>query len=108
MIKQFNGAGSVTVTFISTGRDVEFHEHELDEMFEASDEYKEMKDEIKAFTDENNDMSNSIELQLEGIRKLEELLEQLKKSCNKKQQIDLLLDFENILEDEVDILGRFI
>ena len=101
MVKLYNGAGEFEITFTSTGRTIEMTDDELSELSTASEDYENVKE-------ENKDILNTIEQHLEGIRTLEAALGVLKDKLTRSEQRDMLADIENILEDEVDILGRFI
>ena len=108
MVKLYNGVGEYEITFSSTGRTITMTDDELSELSTASEECDELKQDLYAFKTENEDMSNTIEQHLEGIRTLEAALGVLKDKLTRSEQRDMLADIENILEDEVDILGRFI
>lgn len=101
MVKLYNGAGEYEITFTSTGRTITMTDDELNELSTASEDYENVKE-------ENKDILNTIEQHLEGIRTLEAALGVLKDKLTRSEQRDMLADIENILEDEVDILGRFI
>lgn len=108
MVKLYNGAGDLEITFTSTGRTITMIDDELSELSTVSEEYDELKQDLYAFKTENEDMSNAIEQHLEGVRTLEAALGVLKDKLTRREQRDILADIENILKDEVDILGRFI
>lgn len=108
MVKLYNGAGDLEITFSSTGRTITILDDELNELSTASDDYNELKQEVNDAKKENKDILNTIEQHLEGIRTLEAALSVLKDKLTRSEQRDILADIENILEDEVDILGRFI
>lgn len=108
MIKLYNGAGELEITFSCSGRTIEMTDDELNELSTASDDYKDLLEDFNIAKEENKDMLNSIEEQLEGIRTLEEALGVLKDKLTRSNQRDMLADIENILENEVDILGKFI
>ena len=108
MVKLYNGAGALEITLTSTGRTIEMTDDELNELSTASDDYKELLEDFNIAKEENKDMLKSIEEHLEGIRTLEAALGVLKDKLTRSEQRDILADIENILENEVDILGRFI
>ena len=108
MVKLYNGAGDLEITFSSTGRTITILDDELNELSTASDDYKELLEDFNIVKEENKDILKSIEEHLEGIRTLEAALGVLKDKLTRSEQRDMLADIENILEDEVDILGKFI
>ena len=108
MIKLYNGSGELEITFSSSGRTIEITDDELNELSTTSDDYKELLEDFNIAKEENKDILNTIEQHLEGIRTLEAALGVLKDKLTRSEQRDMLADIENILEDEVDILGRFI
>lgn len=108
MIKLYNGSGELEITLTSTGRTIEITDDELNELSTTSDDYKELLEDFNIAKEENKDMLKSIEEHLEGIRTLEDALGVLKDKLTRREQRDILADIENILENEVDILGRFI
>ena len=108
MIKLYNGSGELEITLTSTGRTIEITDDELNELSTTSDDYKELLEDFNIVKEENKDILKSIEEHLGGIRTLEDALGVLKDKLTRREQRDILADIENILEDEVDILGRFI
>ena len=108
MVKLYNGAGEFEITFTSTGRTITMTDDELSELSTTSDDYKELLEDFNIVKEEKKDILKSIEQHLEGIRTLEDALGVLKDKLTRSEQRDMLADIENILEDEVDILGRFI
>lgn len=108
MVKLYNGAGDLEITFTSTGRTIEMTDDELSELSTVSEDYKELLEDCENVKEENKEILKSIEEHLEGIRTLEDALGVLKDKLTRREQRDILADIENILEDEVDILGRFI
>ena len=108
MVKLYNGSGELEITLTSTGRTIEMTDDELNELSTTSDDYKELLEDFNIAKEENKDILNTIEQHLEGIRTLEDALGVLKDKLTRREQRDILADIENILENEVDILGRFI
>ena len=108
MVKLYNGSGELEITFSSSGRTIEMTDDELNELSTTSDDYKELLEDFNIVKEENKDILKSIEEHLAGIRTLEDALGVLKDKLTRREQRDILADIENILEDEVDILGRFI
>ena len=108
MIKLYNGAGELEITFTSTSRTMTMTDDELNELSTASEDYKELLEDYENVKEENKEILKSIQEHLEGIRTLEAALGVLKDKLTRRKQRDILADIKNILEDEVDILGRFI
>ena len=108
MVKLYNGSGELEITLTSTGRTIEMTDDELNELSTTSDDYKELLEDFNIAKEENKDILNTIEQHLEGIRTLEDALGVLKDKLTRREQRDILADIENILENKVDILGRFV
>ena len=66
MIKLYNGAGELEITFTSTGRTMTMTDDELSELSTASEDYKELLEDYKIVKEENEELESKKDV-LESI-----------------------------------------